>query len=158
MLNQVSWTTYFEILILLAAVYYLFVLFRYYSDDVRQLTQKSRSQTSARQIPDALRYDQAEQIIYPAAGTEQEQHRVIFEQDNEATDLSRQLKQCIQTASDKPFAPAVFIPQLKKLFRDNPQLQHSPHRDAINELVVQECEKTGTALLTEDEVDQWWSD
>jgi len=160
MLNQVSWTTYFEILIFLAAIYYLFVLFRYYSDEVHQLLQPGQTATSAHQTPDALRYEQPENIDYPIAKTETQypQDKQNLESHDETDELISQLKQCIHTASGKPFAPAVLIPQVKKLFRDHPQLQHSPYRDAINELVVQECEKTGTALLTEDEVDQWWSD
>lgn len=158
MLNQVSWTTYFELVLLLAAVYYLFVLFRYYGNDLRQLVHGGKPQTAERRIPEALRYEEPIQVDYPPAENHIEHHTEIFEQDAEVGSLIIQVKQCIQTAADKPFAPAVLIPQVKKLFRDYPHLQHSRHREAINETVVQECEKTGTALLTEDEVDQWWSD
>lgn len=160
MLNQVSWTTFFEIIIFLAAVYYLFVLFRYYAGDIRQMLQPRSDETTDHQIPDALRFEQPEEVhhahVEPVlrAGPESLPDDTL----EETSEIRGQLKQCIQRASGKSFAPAVLIPQIKKLFRDFPDLQFSPHRPAINELVVQECERTGTALLTEDEVDAWWSD
>jgi hypothetical protein len=160
MLNQVSWTTFFEIVIFLAAVYYLFVLFRYYAGDLRQMVLPRTDATIDHQIPDVLRFEQPEELhqahTEPLARARQES--LPDESLEETAEIRGQLKQCIQSASGKPFAPAVLIPQIKKLFRDFPELRYSPHRPAINELVVQECERTGTALLTEDEVDAWWSD
>src|ERR1700748_2432786 len=120
MFNQVSWTTYFEIVIFLAAVYYLFVLFRYYNTDLHQLMQGRKPQTAERQIPDALRYEKPTKIDYPAIERPNEHNPEIFEQDADAGLLITQVKQCTLSAADKPFAPAAFIPQVKKLFRDYP--------------------------------------
>jgi len=47
------------------------------------------------------------------------------------------------------------IPQLKQILWEYESIA-ALDRSAINHLVVNECEKTGTALLTEEEVDQWW--
>src|ERR1700744_4866952 len=124
MFNQVSWTTYFEIVIFLAAVYYLFVLFRYYDADLHQLMQGRKPQTAERQIPDALRYEEPTRVDYPAVERYNEHKPEIFEQDTDAGSLIPQVKQCIRSAADKPFAPAALIPQVKKLFRDYPHLQH----------------------------------
>jgi hypothetical protein len=76
----------------------------------------------------------------------------------QAEELIDQLLACIKGAQGKPFASAVLLPQLQKLYREYPALKHSAHRPAINELLVAECERTETALLSEAEVDQWWGD
>ncbi len=166
MLNQLSWTTYFEIVIFLTALYYIFVLFTYYREDARQLLQSQKPTSETHQVPEALRYEQPEkvekfeQIEYPA--DENPQDDILDKLQNEdfatAEKFIEQVKVCIKNASGKPYAPAILIPQIKKLFRENPDLLNSPQRPSINELIVQECESTGTALLTEDEVDQWWTD
>lgn len=159
MLNHISWAAYLEIILLLLAIYYVIVGLRFYKDDIRRIFQHAKTVTGVSAIPDALRYEGPEEVSYPLL------HPGSSDPDNrpdhspaETDGLIRDIKACIGTASGKPFAPAVLIPQIKKLFRANPGLRNSPYRPAINELVVTECEREGTALLTEDEVDQWWSD
>ncbi|MBW4888950.1 hypothetical protein KXQ82_04460 [Mucilaginibacter sp. HMF5004] len=160
MLNQLSWTTFFEIVIFLAAAYYIFVLFRYYAGDIRQMVQPLPSEKMDQKIPDTLRFEQPEEKHHASSTAVHFAGRENFPDETleETSELRGKLKQCIQNASGKPFAPAVLIPQIKKLFREFPDQQFSPQRPAINELVVQECERTGTALLTEDEVDAWWNE
>ena len=75
----------------------------------------------------------------------------------QADTLMKLVKNCIAAASDEPYARIVITRHIKKIFKEHTSLKNSPHRPAINELVVAECKKTGTVLLTEDEVDQWWS-
>ena len=158
MLHQISWTSYIEAIIGLLAIYYAYVALKYYADDIRGiLNPVGQKPTGTQNLPDALQYEEPE----PGAGkvnsvTHSNPDNQPDDSIKEADQLIGQIKQCIQTASEKPFAPAVLIPQIKKLFRDNPSLQDSPHRPAINELVVSECERSGTALLNEDEVDRWW--
>jgi hypothetical protein len=162
MLKQLSWTSYFEIILFLAAIWYVFVLFRYYRGEVRGLYQAKQAETDSPTIPEVLRYEPSaatEEIQFPANEENEEAPVQVQNEDfAEAEKFIRQVKACIKNASGKPFAPAILIPQIKKLFRENPELLNSPQRPAINELIVQECESTGTALLTEDEVDQWWTD
>ncbi|MCW3117922.1 MAG: hypothetical protein JWM28_2004, partial [Chitinophagaceae bacterium] len=57
MLNQLSWTTYFEIVIFLTAVYYIFVLFRYYREDARQMLRSQQAIADTGKVPDVLRYE-----------------------------------------------------------------------------------------------------
>jgi len=160
MLHQISWTSYIEVLIGLLAIYYAYVALKYYADDIRGILNRvGQKPTGSQNLPDVLQYEEPEpatSIVNSA--THSNPDNQPDDSIEEADQLVGQIKQCIQTASGKPFAPAMLIPQIKKLFRDNPYLQDSPHRPAINELVVSECERLGTAQLNEDEVDKWWED
>jgi hypothetical protein len=162
MLKQISWTTYFEIILFLAAIWYVFVLFRYYRGEARKLNRAKQPEIDSPAIPEVLRYEPVpatEEIQYPSHDEPEDLPPQALNEDFVEVQKSiGQVKACIRNASGKPFSPAILTPQIKKLFREHPELLNSPQRPAINELVVQECESTGTALLTEDEVDQWWSD
>jgi hypothetical protein len=161
MLKQISWTTYIEIVVFLLVIYYAFIMLKYYSKELRGLFRLVKEEDSHdHAVPEVLRYEAPSTtgnnfIISTSDPNPENQPDGTLA---EADELISQLKQTIQSASGKPFAPAVLIPQIKKLFRSNPSLGRSPHRPAINELVVMECERLGTALLTEDEVDQWWNE
>jgi len=158
MLNQLSWTNYFEIVLLLTAIYYLFVLFRYYRQDAYQMFQSQSERSDQQQVPKVLRYEEQELITEPAPTNhtdfQADDQYMVFPR--EAAELNRHLIACIGKAAGKPFAPAVLIPQIKKILQDNAALSNIAQRPGINELIVRECENTGTALLTEDEVDTWW--
>lgn len=159
LLTHLCWTSYFELVLLLLTIYYGYILFRYYGDDLRRLIQPTpKGDQTSQHLSEALRYQQPEEISHTATDIYTHSNPDNFPDDSmeEADHLISQLKQIITSASGKPFAPAVLIPQLKKSLRENNALQDSPHRPAINELIIAECERTGTALLTEDEVDQWW--
>ncbi len=157
MLNQLSWTTYLQVIIALATAYYLFILLRYYPDELKAFL-KTKKVNGGQALPAVLQYDPGEAIIASHHSQQLEES-----EDNrpdsslaEADSLIAEIKSCIQAASGKPFAPAILIPQITKIFRAAPGMAGSPYRPAINEIVVSECERLGTALLTEDEVDQWW--
>jgi hypothetical protein len=160
MLNQLSWTTYFEIIIFLTAIYYTYILFKYYRYDIGQLFQSSSGRNETSDVPEVLRYEKPAKIPTPAVKhfPDARPGPAYTEEVQEGEEFIAEIKGCIHKASGKPFAPAVLIPQIKKLFAEHPELKNSSDRPAINELVVRECEDTGTALLTEDEVDQWWTD
>ena len=76
----------------------------------------------------------------------------------EAEMLTTALLASIAESSSQPYEPAATIQKLKTILRRYPRLQNSPRRAAINSLIVAECEKTGIARLSEQDVDQWWWD
>lgn len=159
-LNQLSWTSYFETIILLLVLYYAFIGFRFYAGDIRQLFKRSALPAAANQrMPDQLLFNSDE----AAGGSLPEEVSYMYASHpdtdiRETDELIATLKDCIKVASGKAYAPAALVLQLGAAFKRYPALKTSPHRHAINELVVTECERTGVAELTGDEVDQWWSD
>lgn len=160
MLSHLSWTSYLEIVVSLLIVYYAYILLRYYREELINILPNGRRQhynsnpLAALSENEPLLSEVAENPLRSSSNPDNQPDDSLAESD----DLIRQLKQCIQVASEKPFSPAPLVTQLKKIVQTGTSLQHSPHRPAINELIVAECERTGTALLTEEEVDQWWRD
>ena len=158
MLHHITWHQYLSAAFLIAVVYYLWIIIRCYQPELRKLAGRLKNPNNNDALAGILQYQESEPQT--AAAKEipetmfQEQQPEAFPADTEI--ITTQLKTVIQAASGKPYAPAALIPQLKKILQAFLDIAASPYREAISELVVQECEKTGTALLTEDEVDQWW--
>ena len=159
-LNHLSWTNYFETVLLLLVLYYIFIGFRFYGGDIRRLIRFPAFRgMSDKHTPDQQVFSDKnvadntlpEEVSYLFAGHSDNDIR-------EADELIAELKEIIGLAFDKAYAPEALLQQLKAAFLGHTTLKTSPHRPAINELVVTECERTGVAELTEDEVDQWWSD
>jgi hypothetical protein len=160
MLNHLSWTSYFEAVIALLVIYYLFIGVRFYATDIKQLFASGGKSVAANSLPEQLVFKDVEK---PAEGLPEE---VIYGQENhpdndiqQTDELISSIKKRVAAASSgKTYAPDRLLPELKAIFTEHRSLKTSPHRQAINEQVVTECERTGVAELTEDEVDQWWSD
>jgi hypothetical protein len=159
MLNHLSWTSYSEIIIFLLVIYYTFIGIRFYGSAIKGLLGLSPKNGNTQQLPEQLIYQEAstpvnnlpEEVSYASGSYPDDDIR-------EADELIASAKNSIAEASEKAFAQERLIAGLKNIFKTHKSLKTSPHRSAINELVVTECERTGTAGLTEEEVDQWWSD
>jgi hypothetical protein len=151
MLHHITWHQYLTASFVIAVVYYLWIIIRCYQSELRKLAGHLKNLHDNNALAGILKYQEPEAQV-AAAG--QNLPPEAFPAGTE--DITAQLKAVIQAASGKPYAPAALMPLLKKTLQAFPDISASPYRQAINELVVQECEKTGTALLTEDEVDQWW--
>jgi len=158
LLHQISWHQYLIAALLVAIIYYFIIILRYYRPELQNLQRRIAGERQADQLQ-ALQYQPEEAgeeetadagFLHEPAGQPNEQHTIT-----DTDILAGRLKAVIAKAADNPFAPAVLIPQLKIILKDHQHIAASD-RALINSLVVTECEKTGTALLTEEEVDQWW--
>jgi hypothetical protein len=158
MLNHYSWTSYFVAVALLLVIYYIFIGIRFYGNDIRKIF-KSRDAVPAQ--------DEPQQTVHedPAVTQPELDYADQYVQDNypdndirETDDLIAEAKSLINAAANKAYSPKSLIARLRELFARYTSLKTSPHRPAINEMILSECERTGVAELTEDEVDAWWSD
>jgi hypothetical protein len=154
LLHQISWHQYLTVALLAAIIYYLFVILRFYRPELQNLQRHISGDQPGEQLQ-ALEYQPDEEAIKAAPVHVQTEEPYHEEAITDTDILAGKLKACIIKAADKPFAPAILIPQLKKILQEHQHIA-ALERPAINHLVVGECEKTGTALLTEEEVDQWW--
>jgi hypothetical protein len=158
LLHQITWDQYLTVALVAAIIYYLLIILRNYRPELQSLQRRLTGDRQADHLQ-ALQYQPEEsgEEVKEDAGPLPDP--VIQQKNDEAITevdvLAGKLKVSITRAADKPFAPAVLIPQLKTILKDHLHIAASD-RAAINSLIVTECEKTGTALLTEDEVDQWW--
>jgi hypothetical protein len=155
LLHQITWHQYLVIALIAAIIYYLVVILRCYQPELRKIKQHF-SGNQNREVLQALQYQDPEtETPAPITQVTASQQNNAGESINENDILTGKLKACIAKAADKPFAPSTLILQLNGVLQQHKDLAITA-RPAINHLIVKECEKTGTALLTDDEVDQWW--
>ena len=154
LLHQISWHQYLTVAFVAAFIYYIIVILRYYRPELQKLQRRVNGDKEGEQLQ-ALQYQPAEEEVKAAPEQDLKEQPYHEEVITDTDILAGKLKACILKASDKPFAPVILIPQLKQILQEHLHIAAS-ERSPINHLVVDECEKTGTALLTEEEVDQWW--
>jgi hypothetical protein len=158
LLHQISWHQYLTVALVIAVIYYMTIIMRYCQPELQNLQKRLSGNTTATSLQ-ALQYEASKEES--KAAPQQDLVEYFPEQGSQEQNISDtdilagQLKATIAKAADKPFAPAVLIPQLKHILQEHYELALA-ERPVINHLIVDECEKTGTALLTEEEVDQWW--
>jgi hypothetical protein len=160
LLNPISWSAYLETVAVLAIAFYAYIGWKYYSPEIgRLLARISGKADDGKELPDALRYQDEEQEEAVAAvpfTAGDEQMAVSDESTAEYEEVAQELHKMIESATGKPYAPAALIPRLKKILNDYPRVADTADRKKINALIVLELERTGTALLSEEVVDQWW--
>jgi hypothetical protein len=155
LLHQITWHQYLATALIIAIIYYVVLVLRRYQPELEKIRQRFSSKQNGDALQ-ALQYQAPEtEIAAPATQAVTILENNPQESINESDILAGKLKVCIAKAADKPFAPAVLTPQLKTILQQHTDFA-ATERPSINHLVVNECEKTGTALLTEEEVDQWW--
>jgi hypothetical protein len=140
LMNHFTWMQYLETLVVLLAIYYAVVLFKFYLPELQEKLNGRKpaiaAPLSVQQFPEEPVTEEAEDPL--VSQTEQ---------------LIARLKTFIQ---DAPSQPAAIANGIRQIFNEHPIIKDTQLRPAINELVVTECEKKGAALLTEAEVDKWW--
>lgn len=153
--NSISWSTYLETIAVLTIAFYALVAWKYYRSEINGLLSRIQGKTDDnRHVTSALLYDEDK-----GAEDHDKDLQMVSQSGaiHASLDLGQRLRDCIGSAKGKPFSPAILIPQLKRILNDFPDIASTPDRELINGLIVAECEKTGTALLSESEVDLWWS-
>ncbi|MFB9843972.1 hypothetical protein [Mucilaginibacter ginsenosidivorans] len=159
LLNPFSWSAYLGTLTLLALAYYAFIARKYYSREIIRLIGRiGQRGVTGQQLPDALRYqagtgaDEQAESSTASAGPVQ-----AAAGPRSATDvLARQLTDCIASAAGMAFSPGTLASRLKTILNCYPHIMAAKERAQVNALIVRQCEETGTALLSESEVDTWW--
>lgn len=158
MFTNISWMNYLTVVALLITLYYLLVGLRYYPTELKEiLSGKRKLQFKATRIK---RPDRADQFI-PDAQIPGGEHSFINTSDatfDEVEALITALVNTIGEASQKQYIKQEFSYSLKRVLKDYPQIQDSPFRSAIDELILSECEKYGTITLSEDDIVRLWDD
>lgn len=158
MLTGISWNNYIVVVVLLSIVWYLFVGLRYYFDDIKDLVSGKRKLQfrglARKSIPKSdydFDYQKSNEILN--APVEFETVDPVFK---EVEELTASLKKAITDATQKKLVKRDFEDHLRFILKEHPLLGNSPLRPSINELIVSECEKQESVLLTHQEVDALW--
>lgn len=160
MLTGISWNNYIVVVVLLSIVWYLFVGLRYYFEDIKEfVTGKRKLQFRGleRKFIPKLDYDfdyqKSDKILN--APVEFETVDPVF---NEVEDLTARLKNAITNTTQKKLVKSEIEDRLRFILKEYPLLRDSPFCSSISELIVSECEKQESVLLTLQEVEALWNE
>ena len=153
MLSNITWTEFFAGIFLIAAIYYLYVVIKFYPEKLKGLF-ASKNLNATEQSP-FVKYAENDVI---EANRDEEQIESEHSDLDEVEDMVTELVTKIQSCSEKQMVDGEFKQALRLVLRGKPLLKTSPYRPSINELIVSECGKHGTFTLSEKEVDFLWDE
>jgi hypothetical protein len=158
MFTNISWGNYMVVVILLLASWYLFVGFRFYFDDLKEvISGKRKLQFRGFENPN---YQDIEPELKDQDSPELISNQTSFgEFDTTFQDvdaLVARLKTFIADAAKKKLVQKEFTYYLQLLLREFPSVKNSPFNSSISELIVSECEKLESITLTQKEAEALW--
>ena len=158
MLSGISWNNYIVVVVLLSMVWYLFVGFRYYFEEIKDLISGKRKFQFRGLIGSSIPkkdydfdYQKSDEIL-----NTQVEFEIVDTDFNEVEDLVTKLKNAIIDATQKKLVKKEFEDHIRLILKECPALGNSPFRFSLNELIISECEKQESVLLTPQEVDALW--
>jgi negative regulator of genetic competence, sporulation and motility len=158
MFTNISWGNYLVVVILLLASWYLFVGFRFYFDEFKEVIsgkrklQFRRFENTAYQGNEPELKDQ-ESVELTSNETSFGEFDTTF-QDVDA--LVARLKTFITDAAKKKLVKKEFTYYLQLLLREFPSVKNSPFNSSVSELIVSECDKIESITLTQKEAEALW--
>jgi hypothetical protein len=152
MFTNISWTTCILVVILLLAVWYLFIGLRFYFNDLQNLLARKGKRDVELTHDENYSTPNAE---YTSEQTEASDTDSLY---HEVENLTRKLKETIADASSKNYHREEFIFLLQLTLKEYPHLKGSPYQVAINNLIISECEKYGSLHLSAEEQVMLWKE
>lgn len=158
MFTNISWGNYIVVIILLLASWYLFVGFRFYFDDFKEIiTGKRKLQFRGFENPSYE--DSKSELNYQEAPETVSEQTSLAEFDTTFQDvdaLVARLKTFIADAAKKKLVKKEFTYYLQLLLREFPSVKNSPFNSSISEFIVSECDKLELINLTQKEAEALW--
>ena len=153
MLTNISWVNYLLVIVLLTASWYLFVGFRFYFTELKDLItgKKKFSIRSFPQVQSKVGYLEAPNGI-PSALNETQTDQTF----QDVEDLVEKLKNLVADALQRKLPKKEFMYYLSLVLHEFPTVKNSPFRSSICELVASECDKLEMIHVTQQEVDVLW--
>lgn len=158
MFTNISWGNYIVVVILLLASWYLFVGFRFYFDDLKEVISGKRK-LQFRGFENPSYEDSQSELNYqesPEAISEQTSFGEFDTTFQDVDTLVGRLKTFIADAAKKKLVKKEFTYYLQLLLREFPSVKNSPFNSSISELIVSECEKLESITLTQNEAEALW--
>lgn len=161
MLTNISWNQYILVVVLLLVSWYLLVGLRFYKEALqarvtgkRKLRFHRGSEDSNTESKEELDPDGGHQgMEINTAESQSDLSDAIF---SEIDGLVKRLKNVITDAKQRKLDKQEFEDYMRLILKNYPLLRDSPYRSAVDELIVSECEKIGSFLLTQKEVEGFW--
>lgn len=167
MLNNISWSNYISIILLLLAVYYIIVGAKFYSQEIQDLV-RGRKKLSFHSISSAIPVQDEEdpetsvQTMQPELFVSDKKNGSAPDETDDTLDQVRELTQGIRKviadAVEQNYIKEEFVLSLQLLLKKYAFLKGSPSLAAINNLIASECEKYGYLQLSAEECVILWNE
>jgi len=132
MFTQISWSSYIVTVLLLSAVYYLFIGYGYYRDDLLKLVSGKRVTTH--------------DFVSTA-----------FRQQPLKESFSDEVKAFMNEAAKNKMSKKDILESLQLLFKKYPTLKDSASQESIKNLIVNECASYCSIHLSDEEFSELWN-
>ena len=132
MFTQISWSSYIVTVLLLSAVYYLFIGYGYYRDDLLKLVSGKRVTTH--------------DFVSTA-----------FRQQPLKESFSDEVKAFMNEAAKNKMSKKDILESLQLLFKKYPTLKDSASQESIKNLIVNECASYCCIHLSDEEFSELWN-
>jgi len=132
MFTQISWSSYIVTVLLLSAIYYLFIGYWYYRDDLLQLVSGKRITTNDN-VVSMQRHQPLEQSF------------------------SDEVRAFMNEAGENKMSKKDIIQSLQLLLQKYPTLKNSASQESIQNLIVNECTTYCSIHLSDEELSVLWN-
>lgn len=159
MFTNISWGNYIVVVVLLLASWYLFVGLRFYFDDIKEIVTGKRK-LQFRRLGNTNYQEPQSELNYldfeiTTSESEPAGSDTIFQ---EVDGLVKRLKNVITDSTQRKLIKQEFQDYMRSVLTAYPLLRDSPYRSSVDELIVSECEKQGSILLSQQEVEALWDE
>ena len=158
MFTNISGGNYIVVVILLLASWYLFVGFRFYFDDLKEIISGKRK-LQFRGFENSNYQDPQSELKYQESPEAISDQNSLGEFDTTFQDVDAlvgRLKSFIADAAKKKLVKKEFTYYLQLLLREFPSVKNSPFNSSVSELIVSECDKLESITLTQKEAEALW--
>ena len=138
MFSEISWSTYISSVVVLSAAYYLFVIVKYYREDLSQFL-------AGKKIAGAVNF-----IPKPE----------VFEKQNNfllAQSLADEIRAFFNEAGNQKISKEEATASMRLLLRKNFALKDSSFKESIQNLIEKECASNFAVHLNEVELSALWN-
>ena len=158
MFTNLSWANYLVVITLLLAIYYTLIGIRFYSRELQHLWSRFRKPAlkfaSDKNISGSEFLDmQLEQYSF-----ENTPEQPITNPLQEVEQLSSLFQEALTQATSELFSKEAFIQLLRPVLKLHPSLNEAPIKSTVQDLIISECEKNGTIVLSKEEINELWKE
>ena len=157
MFTNITWSNYSIAIGLLLLIWYSFLGFRFYYQELKQIGAGKRKI----QLP-VLGGNRIRQTRFESNEMNNSKSELSFSESSctleDTEQLSSLLINAIREGVERNFSKEEVQIYLKLILNDYPSLKESSYRSTINELMVSECEKHPRMILTYAELDGLWDE
>ena len=159
MFDQISWTVYIKWVGISLFFYYMFVLYKYYYADLKNILNRN-SNPHTNRIDHSLKTILNEDSTPPWENSPNDSHNLSSEINYPMiASLNGEIEAYFNSPEIREFDTEQIVHALKKILSKYPAIKASPFRISIQELIHHECQHNCSVHLDEDTlVGLWESD